>query len=198
MRVGLEAQNPNPEQSNYAYFEQEACLQLATAKQTQSHYTEGEAMAALHLVCYTQLSGGMAEWRPAFSVMCDMLTQTGLLDSENPVITLHTMTPTSQLLIKLTLVSSLVRGDLRTIVDRRSSGSISYPVSAVFDHQNISDCSSVSWTSEGAIGQPLGTMTASIHYGWNSLQAVPMKQYLPWQKSLTSLLGKPMNNAMEH
>ncbi|KAG6897153.1 hypothetical protein C0992_003740 [Termitomyces sp. T32_za158] len=100
---GLEAPNPNSEYSNAVYFHKEASFQLATAKQLHDHYTEDEAMAALHLVYYSQLSGGMTEWQAAFLIMCDWLTQTGLLSNENPAITLHAMSPTSQLLVKVTL-----------------------------------------------------------------------------------------------
>ncbi|KAG6884808.1 hypothetical protein C0993_008138 [Termitomyces sp. T159_Od127] len=105
MRVaqGLEAPNLDSEYSYAGYFHREAYFQLATAKQMQNHYTEDDAMAALHLVCYSQLSGGTTEWQPAFRIMCDWLTQTGLLNDETPAITLHTMPPTSQLLIKFTL-----------------------------------------------------------------------------------------------
>ncbi|KAG6910838.1 hypothetical protein DXG01_007153 [Tephrocybe rancida] len=104
MRVaqGLEAPDPNPE--NFAaYFHREACLQLETAKQARNPYTDSEAMAAVHLVCYSQLSGGTADWQPAFGVLCDWLTQTGLLSDENPAITLHAMSATAQILVKATL-----------------------------------------------------------------------------------------------
>ncbi|KAF5382023.1 hypothetical protein D9615_004431 [Tricholomella constricta] len=105
MRVaqGLEAPDPNPEHSNATYFHDEAYFQLETAKQLRGAYTESEAVAALHLVCYSQLSGGTTGWQPAFVVMCEWLTQTGLLTDENAAITLHTMSTTAQLLVKATL-----------------------------------------------------------------------------------------------
>ncbi|KAG6841433.1 hypothetical protein C0991_011103 [Blastosporella zonata] len=115
MRVaqGLEAPDPNPEHSNAAYFHDEAYFQLETAKAMNNMYTDSEAMAALHLVCYSQLSGGTAEWEQAFFVMCEWLSQTGLLSDENPAITLRTMSATAQLLVKSTLwldtFSSLTR-----------------------------------------------------------------------------------------
>ncbi|KAG6862511.1 hypothetical protein C0995_000059 [Termitomyces sp. Mi166 len=100
---GLETPDPNPEQSYAAYFHNEATFQLAASKQTRNHYTENDAIAALHLVCYSQLAGGTIQWQPPFLVMCDWLTQTGLLNDENPAITLHAMPTTSQLLVKVTL-----------------------------------------------------------------------------------------------
>ncbi|KAF8071856.1 fungal-specific transcription factor domain-containing protein [Lyophyllum atratum] len=105
MRVaqGLEAPDPNPEHSNATYFHDEAYFQLDTAKQLRGTFTESEAIAALHLVCYSQLSGGTTTWQPAFVMMCEWLTQTGLLTDENPAITLHAMSTTAQLLVKATL-----------------------------------------------------------------------------------------------
>ncbi|KAG6851141.1 hypothetical protein H0H93_001021 [Arthromyces matolae] len=100
---GLVAPDPNPEHSNAAYFYNEACFQLDTAKQMRNPYTENEAMAALHLVCYSQLSGGTTPWQQAFVVLCEWLGQTGLPSDENPAITLHAMSVTSQLLVKLTI-----------------------------------------------------------------------------------------------
>jgi len=107
MRVaqGLEAPDPNPEHSNAKYFHGEAYFQLDTAKQLNGTFSEKEAIAALHLVCYSQLSGGTTAWQPGFVIMCEWLTQTGLLTDENPAITLHAMSTTAQLLVKATLVS---------------------------------------------------------------------------------------------
>ncbi|GLB40340.1 putative fungal specific transcription factor [Lyophyllum shimeji] len=105
MRIaqGLEPPDPNPEHSNAKYFHGEAYFQLETAKQLNGTYSDKEALAALHLVCYSQLSGGSTSWQPAFHVMCEWLAQTGLLADENPAITLHAMSPTGQLLVKATL-----------------------------------------------------------------------------------------------
>ncbi|KAG6845479.1 hypothetical protein H0H87_008839 [Tephrocybe sp. NHM501043] len=101
--AGLEAPDPNPEHSYAAYFYNEAHFQLEAAKQMGNGYTESAAMAALHLVCYSQLSGGTTGWQQAFVVMCEWLTQTGLLSDDNPAITLHAMSTTAQLLVKATL-----------------------------------------------------------------------------------------------
>ncbi|KAG5638486.1 hypothetical protein H0H81_012418 [Sphagnurus paluster] len=105
MRVaqGLEAPDMNPEHSNATYFHGEAYFQLDAAKQLRGTYTENEAMAALHLLSYSQLSGGMTGWQPAFVVLCEWLTQTGLPTDDNPAMTLQAMSTTAQLLVKATL-----------------------------------------------------------------------------------------------
>lgn len=107
MRVaqGLEAPDPHPEHSNAAYFHNEAFFQLDAAKQMRGSYSESDAVAALHLVSFTQLAGGTRDWQPAFHVVSEWLGQTGLPASENPVVTLRAMNPTAQLVVKATLVS---------------------------------------------------------------------------------------------
>lgn len=108
MRVaqGLEAPDPKPEHSNATYFHDEAFFQLATAKQLRGSYSEGDAIAALHLVSYSQLSGGVTNWQRVFAVACEWLVQTGLPEDENPKLKLHAMSSTAQLAAKATLVRS--------------------------------------------------------------------------------------------
>ncbi|KAF8896476.1 fungal-specific transcription factor domain-containing protein [Infundibulicybe gibba] len=105
MRVaqGLEAPDPNPEHSNATYFHDEAYFQLATAKQLRGGYSEGDAIAALHLLSFSQLSGGATDWKPAFAVACDWLAQTGLPTDENPKLVFHNMSATGQLAAKAIL-----------------------------------------------------------------------------------------------
>ncbi|KAG5646966.1 hypothetical protein DXG03_001689 [Asterophora parasitica] len=100
---GLDAPDPNPEHSNATYFHDEAHFQLESTKQLRGRYTESEAIAALHLVWYSQLSGGASGWQPAFVVMCEWLTQIGLVPDENAPSTLLAMSTTAQLLVKATL-----------------------------------------------------------------------------------------------
>jgi len=112
MRVaqGLDAPDPNPEASSATYFHREAYFQLDTAKSLRHPYTENEAVAALHLVCYSQLSGGKTSWQTMAMVLWDWLEQTGLITDENPAITLHTMSSTGQILVKAALVSKYSNG----------------------------------------------------------------------------------------
>ncbi|KAG6813965.1 hypothetical protein H0H92_005220 [Tricholoma furcatifolium] len=100
---GLEAPDPNPEQSNAAYLFNEALFQLNVARETNG-YSESDALAALHLVFYSQQSGGMTNWQRPFRILCEWLeTRTSLLRDENPAITMHAMSPISQLLVKAIL-----------------------------------------------------------------------------------------------
>ncbi|KAJ7455229.1 fungal-specific transcription factor domain-containing protein [Mycena galericulata] len=106
MRVahGLEAPDPNPEHSTAKYFHDEAYYQLHSAKQVRGTYSESDAIAALHLVWFSQLSGGTTDWQPVFAVACDWVAQqTDLLTNDNPRLALQNLTPAGQLIVKLTL-----------------------------------------------------------------------------------------------
>ncbi|KAF7328044.1 Zn(2)-C6 fungal-type domain-containing protein [Mycena kentingensis (nom. inval.)] len=106
MRVshGLEPPDPNPEHSTAKYFHDEAYFQLHNAKQVRGTYGESDAVAALHLVWFSQLSGGTTDWQPVFSVACDWLAQqTDLLTSDNPKLALQRLSSSTQLIVKLTL-----------------------------------------------------------------------------------------------
>ncbi|KAJ7067197.1 fungal-specific transcription factor domain-containing protein [Mycena amicta] len=106
MRVShdLEAPDPNPEHSTAKYFHDEAYFQLHNAKQVRGTYGESDAVAALHLVWFSQLSGGATDWQPVFAVACDWLAQqTDLLTSDNPQLALQRLPSSSQLIVKITL-----------------------------------------------------------------------------------------------
>ncbi|KAJ7707437.1 fungal-specific transcription factor domain-containing protein [Mycena rosella] len=106
MRVshGFEAPDPNPEHSTSKYFHDEAYFQLHNAKQVHGSYSESDAIAALHLVWYSQLSGGTTDWQPVFTVACDWVAQqTDLLTSDNPKLALQSLPAAGQLIVKLTL-----------------------------------------------------------------------------------------------
>ncbi|KAJ7364325.1 fungal-specific transcription factor domain-containing protein [Mycena albidolilacea] len=106
MRVahGLEAPETNPEHSTAKYFHDEAYFQLHNAKQVRGSYSESDAIAALHLVWFSQLSGGATDWQPVFAVACDWVAQqTDLLTNDNPKLALQSLPVTGQLIVKLTL-----------------------------------------------------------------------------------------------
>lgn len=110
MRVahGLEAPETNPEHSAAKYFHDEAYFQLHSAKQVRGSYSECDAIAALHLVWFSQLSGGATDWQPVFAVACDWLAQqTDLLTNDNPKLALQGLPVAGQLIVKLTLVRFL-------------------------------------------------------------------------------------------
>jgi hypothetical protein len=107
MRVvqGLEAPDSNPEPSTAKYFHDEAYFQLANAKQLRGYHDESDAIAALHLVSFSVLSGGATDYQPVLGIACDWLAQTGLLNDENPKLTLRNMSEAGQLVVKITVVS---------------------------------------------------------------------------------------------
>ena len=106
MRVarGLDPPDANPEQSVPRYFHDAAYFQLVNAKQLRGRYNENDAMAALHLVSFSVLSGGMTDWRPVLAVALDWLGQTGLAADENPRLAMLNMNFASQCALKLVLV----------------------------------------------------------------------------------------------
>jgi len=105
MRVvqGLEAPDSNPEPSTAKYFHDEAYFQLANAKQLRGYHDESDAIAALHLVSFSVLSGGATDYQPVLGIACDWLAQTGLLNDENPKLTLRNMSEAGQLVVKITV-----------------------------------------------------------------------------------------------
>ncbi|KAJ7126736.1 fungal-specific transcription factor domain-containing protein [Mycena epipterygia] len=106
MRVahGLEAPDPNPEHSTAKYFHDEAYFQVHNAKQARGSYSESDAIASLHLVWFSVLSGGATDWQPVFAVACGWVAQqTDLLTNSNPKLALQNLPTESQLIVKLTL-----------------------------------------------------------------------------------------------
>ncbi|KAF7328049.1 Zn(2)-C6 fungal-type domain-containing protein [Mycena kentingensis (nom. inval.)] len=111
MRVshGLKAPDSNPEHSTAKYFYDEAYSQLQKAKQDRGTYEESDALAALHLVWFSQLSGGMTDWESVLTVACDWLGQeTDFLTSDNPKLALQRLSSSTQLIVKLTLWLDIV------------------------------------------------------------------------------------------
>ncbi|KAL1739337.1 fungal-specific transcription factor domain-containing protein, partial [Schizophyllum fasciatum] len=105
MRVaqGLEAPDPDLARSNARFFQDESHFQLASAKQMRGH-NEADAIAALHLVSYAQLSGGATDWQPLLAIACDWLRQTGLPKDDNPKLQYRDMSPTAKLAVRATLL----------------------------------------------------------------------------------------------
>ncbi|KAL0579043.1 hypothetical protein V5O48_002936 [Marasmius crinis-equi] len=105
---GLEAPDPNPEHSTAKYFYDEAYFQLVNAKQIRGSYTETDVLAALHLVCFSQLSGGSTDWQPVLSIALDWIAQLGLPNDDNPGITLGMMGMAGQLSVKCTMIIDII------------------------------------------------------------------------------------------
>ncbi|KAL1752404.1 fungal-specific transcription factor domain-containing protein [Schizophyllum commune] len=105
MRVaqGLEAPDANAVHTNTRFFQEECHFQLASAKQMRGH-NESDAIAALHLVSYAQMSGGAVDWQPLLVIACDWLQQTGLPKDENPKLQYRDMSPAAKLAVRATLL----------------------------------------------------------------------------------------------
>ncbi|KAK7463447.1 hypothetical protein VKT23_006798 [Stygiomarasmius scandens] len=105
MRVaqGLEAPDPHPEHSAAKYFYDEAFFQLANAKQIRGCYNESDVIAALHLVCFSQLSGGATDWQPVLAMALEWMAQIGLPNEEDPRTALRSMNTAAQVAVKCTM-----------------------------------------------------------------------------------------------
>src|ERR1700732_3722862 len=96
--------DPTPEQSLAEYFYNQAWTLLASSKQMLGHYTESDAIAALHLVSYSLLSRGLTDWRSMLEVACEWLSQTGITVDEDPKYAMSNMTSARQFALKATMV----------------------------------------------------------------------------------------------
>ncbi|KAE9399793.1 hypothetical protein BT96DRAFT_965533 [Gymnopus androsaceus JB14] len=100
---GLEAPDLNPQNSTAKYFYTEAYLQLVNAQQIRGHYTESDIIAALHLVYFSQLSGGSMDWMPVLGIALDWLAQIGITEEEDPKMMLSTLSMAAQIAVKGTM-----------------------------------------------------------------------------------------------
>ncbi|KAK1221936.1 hypothetical protein PQX77_015226 [Marasmius sp. AFHP31] len=108
---GLEAPDPNPEHSTAKYFYDEALYQIFNAKQLRGgSYNETDVLAALHLVCFSQLSGGSTDWQSVLHIALDWIAQLGLPTDDNPGITLGMMNSVRQLSVKCTMIFDIISG----------------------------------------------------------------------------------------
>ncbi|PBK85461.1 hypothetical protein ARMGADRAFT_1017886 [Armillaria gallica] len=105
MRVaqGLEAPDPNPEHSTAQYFYDEATFQLDSGKQEKSRYAESDVLAALYLLCFSQMAGCTNDWCPMLAIAMEWIAQTGLSTGENPKLVFANMSTSSQLIVKCTM-----------------------------------------------------------------------------------------------
>ena len=109
MRVsqGLEALNSSMESSTTTYLRQEAFFKLENNKNTDGTWSDNDAIAALHLVSFSQLSGASIDWEIPFNILSQWLMQQNLVQSNsgNPWMTFLALSPLAQILVKATLVS---------------------------------------------------------------------------------------------
>lgn len=105
MAQGLEAPSQTPENSVTSYLRLEALSRLEMNKNSQRGWTENDALAALHLISLSQLSGGVSDWETPFNILIQWLHQTNLPIAENPWMTFLSLSPTAQLNVKAALVN---------------------------------------------------------------------------------------------
>ena len=113
MRISQGLEAPQSGQASTAhYMYQEALFKLKANRDNGNGWGESDAIAALHLVSYSQLSGGSADWQEPFDILCAWLLQSNLsLAGENARAILQSMSVASQLLVKLIMVSWLASFD---------------------------------------------------------------------------------------
>ena len=107
MRVSQGLEALSMESSTTTYLRQEAFCKLENSKNTDGSWSDNDAIAALHLVSFSQLSGGSIDWEIPFNILSQWLMQQNLvqLNSENPWMAFLALSPLAQLLVKATLVS---------------------------------------------------------------------------------------------
>lgn len=105
MRIshGLEAPT-STEASHATYLKNEALLKLETNKNTHGSYSDTDAVAALHLVSLSQLSGG-GGWETPLEILCQWLQQLNLHLEDDPWRRFSSSSPNTQHLVKATMVS---------------------------------------------------------------------------------------------
>ncbi|KAJ7017421.1 fungal-specific transcription factor domain-containing protein [Mycena alexandri] len=82
----------NPEHSTAKYFHDERISSCTARSRYARSYNESDAIAALHLVWFSQLSGGATDWTPVFAVACDWVAQqTDLLTNDTPKLALRNL-----------------------------------------------------------------------------------------------------------
>ncbi|KAM6504486.1 Fungal specific transcription factor domain containing protein [Amanita muscaria] len=100
---GLEPLEPSMDHSTATYFRDEASFLINSSLQLHGRYTANDAIAALHLVSFSQLSGGQFPWQDAFGVLCDRVAQSALPSAENPCAQYENMSLVDQYIVKATL-----------------------------------------------------------------------------------------------
>jgi len=87
------------------YFRDEAAFLIARSLHVHGSYTDSDAITALHLMSFSQLSGGQFPWADAFDVLCARVIQSTLPSAENPCTIYNRMSSIDQYTVKATLVS---------------------------------------------------------------------------------------------
>lgn len=106
MRIsqGLEAPNQSTDSSRATYLKNEALFRLESNNTANGFRTDHDAIAALHLLSLSQLSGGGSDWETPFNILCQWLLEKNLHLVEDPWMAFHSLSPVAQLYVKVTLV----------------------------------------------------------------------------------------------
>jgi hypothetical protein len=100
---GFEAPNPTLEQSPAIRFYDSAHQQIYRNKRTT--LSESDANAAIHMLSFSLMSGGVTDWRPMLDIASEWLVRTGITTSDNPKLLMINMNEASRLALKATMVS---------------------------------------------------------------------------------------------
>jgi hypothetical protein len=103
MAHGLDAPNPTLENSPAIRFYNTAHQQIYRNKQTM--LSESDANAAIHMLSFSLVSGGVTDWRPMLDIASEWLVRTGITTSDNPKLMMMNMNEASRLALKATMVS---------------------------------------------------------------------------------------------
>jgi hypothetical protein len=98
---GFEAPNPNLEHSPAIRFYDSAHQQIYRNKQTT--LSESDANAAIHMLSFSLMSGGVTDWRPMLDIASEWLVRTGITTSDNPKLMMINMHEASRLALKTTI-----------------------------------------------------------------------------------------------
>ncbi|KAG1781714.1 fungal-specific transcription factor domain-containing protein [Suillus placidus] len=98
---GLEAPNPTLEHSPAIRFYDSAHQQIYRNKRTT--LSESDANAAIHMLNFSLMSGGVTDWRPMLDIASEWLVRTGITTSDNPKLMMINMNEASRLALKATM-----------------------------------------------------------------------------------------------
>lgn len=98
---GFEAPNPTLEHSPAIRFYDSAHQQIYRNKQ--ATLSESDANAAIHMLSFSLMSGGVTDWRPMLDIASEWLVRTGITTSDNPKLMMINMNEPSRLALKATI-----------------------------------------------------------------------------------------------
>ncbi|OCH93068.1 hypothetical protein OBBRIDRAFT_381076 [Obba rivulosa] len=96
------AQGLDAQEHIHTNFYNQAIAQLNNVKSLVGHYSETDAVAAVHIVTFSCFSG-LGNWAGALEVAYNWLVQTGIFEEENPKLILMNMSPTARFAAKATM-----------------------------------------------------------------------------------------------